>query len=72
VTARETATPKRLLAIGRIPRSRRGQFKLTTQLRLTALGQLVAARRHPARALMQISGMNLPTASWTIRLKLPR
>jgi len=72
VTAREAATPKRLLAIGRIPRSRRGQLKLTTQLRLTALGQRVAARRRPARALMQISGMNLPTASWTIRLKLPR
>ena len=69
VTLRDTSPQRRLLAVGTLPRA---HYTLVTRLQFTAAGRRLAARRHGVRAVMRIRGKNLPTATWTIRLELPR
>jgi hypothetical protein len=68
VTLRDTRK-KRLLASGRLPR---GHYVLAARLKFTPTGRRLAARRKGVRAFLRVRGRNLPTASWTIRIKLRR
>lgn len=69
VTLRDTSRQKRMLATGTIPR---GHGTLVARLKFTTYGRRLAARRTGVRALLRVRGNNLPTAAWTIRLKLRR
>jgi Ca2+-binding RTX toxin-like protein len=61
------ASGRRLLARGTIPR---GTELLTARLRVTDLGHRLATRARGVRATLHVRGDNLPTAAWTIRLKI--
>jgi Ca2+-binding RTX toxin-like protein len=68
VRLREANEQRRLLATGDVPR---GRGVLTARLRLTALGRQLAARRSGVAATLHIRGEHVPTAAWSIRVKLP-
>jgi RTX calcium-binding nonapeptide repeat (4 copies) len=69
VTLRDTSRRRRLLATGTLPR---GHLTLVARLRFTPIGRRLASRRQGVQASLRVRGKNLPTARWTIRLKLPR
>jgi hypothetical protein len=57
-----------LLADGRI---KRRKASVDVRLSLTPLGRKLAARPRGALARVKFRGRNLPSAGWTIRLRIP-